>query len=84
MPMINPKIKAEPVRLDQQVVQLEMDRRLTDHLIKNALKDPVNYTEFVASERPSPMVQYLAIMALIPLLVIAGVYSFLFDNEVDR
>ena len=64
--------------------QFDIDRRLTEHLMANAITATAPEIGIQRAEKPSFVAQWLAFLALVPLLVIAWAYSSLFDKENSR
>lgn len=72
------------VDTQRQAEQFDIDRRLTEHLMANAVTAAGPELGTRRIEKPSLVTQWLVILALAPLLTIAWAYSSLFDKETNR
>jgi hypothetical protein len=77
--MGNPETRAFGPQADDEkrAADFELDRRLVEHLVANAISDN---GPAVMRHNPSIMSQWLALVAIIPLLALAWLYSAMFDR----
>lgn len=78
-----PESRPDPFRenTEQRAADFEVDRRLTAHLAANAVKVTPSAAGTLQPNGTSLIMQWLALVALIPLLAIAWVYSALYDRS---